>query len=380
MVFNFDQRTNRRNTDSMRWDSYGKDVIPLWVADMDFECAPCITEALIDRIKHGVLGYTKAPKDFKNKIADYLEHHYQWQVDPEWVVILPSVVSGLYTAARQLSDSSQNILVPKPVYHHLKLAATDIGRDYTEVDPILDQDRWVLPFDRLNNYAKPNSKLFYLCNPQNPGGTVFSKEELSKLASFALEKGLTVISDEIHAGLVLDPNVRHIPIASLSPEISKSTLTLMSLNKTFNFPGTGLAWAVAENPAIREAIKADLHKTIAEPGLFSYVATAAAMEHGEPWRKALIEYLRDNLVLVQQAISEMPQLILHKTEATYLAWIDCNKLGIANPQELFLKHGVALSPGSQFGNSQFLRLNFGTQRATLIEALGRMKQALHSST
>lgn len=375
-MFHFDQPTNRRNTDSLRWDTYAQEIIPLWVADMDFKCAPCITEALVDRIQHGILGYTITPKDFKSKIANYLEREYSWKIDPEWVVILPSVVSGLYTAARQLSNATENILVPNPVYHHLKLAATDIGRDHILIDLVLEKNRWVLPFDNLNQYVKQNSKLFYLCNPQNPGGTVFNKEELSKLGAFALENNLTIISDEIHAGLVLDSSIRHIPIASIHQDISRSTLTLMSLNKTFNFPGTGLAWAVTENPAIREAIKTDLHKTIAEPSLLSYIATTAAMEHGEPWRHAMIDYLNSNLKIVNEFIEGTTQLKLHKTEASYLAWIDCSQLNLANPQELFLTNGVALSPGSQFGDPNFVRLNFGTQRATLLEALNRMKQAL----
>lgn len=371
-MFDFDKPTSRRNTDSMRWDTYEQELIPLWVADMDFECAPCVTKALLERVQHGVLGYTKAPKDLKNKIAHYLEQQYHWKVDADWIVILPSVVSGLYTAARQLSDSTQNILVPKPVYHHLKLAATDIKRDLIEVDLILDKNRWVLPFDSLGKFAKPNSKLFYLCNPQNPSGTVFTKDELQNLGQFAIKNGLTIISDEIHAGLVLDPKAQHIPIASINPDIAQSTLTLMSLNKTFNFPGAGLAWAVAQNPQIREAIKTDLHKTIAEPSLFSYVATLAAIEYGEPWRKALINYLNENLRLVEESIGNTADLQIQKTQASYLAWIDCTRLNVANPYEFFLKKGVALSPGSQFGNTNFVRLNFGTQRLVLQNALDRM--------
>ena len=376
MSFNFDAPINRRKTDSIRWDANPQDVIPLWVADMDFASPPCVVDALSARVQQGVFGYTHSPTTLPAAIANYLKEHYAWEVDPSWIVFLPNVVSGLHTAVRQLTTPNQHVLIPRPVYHHLRLACTQAPRDFTELPLFLEENRWILPFAQLDEFTKPTTRLLLLCNPQNPGGTVFTRAELSQVADFCLANNILICADEIHAGLVLDDNKRHIPLASLSKAIAMNTITLMSLNKTFNFPGAGLAWAVAENPLIRKAMQTDLHSTIADPSLFSYVATQAALEKGEPWRKALIQYLRENHHLVETRINASNILHFAHSEASYLAWLDCSKLGLAKPQDLFLQHGVHLSPGSQFNEPKFVRLNFGTQRALLNQALDRMELAV----
>ncbi|MBJ7503150.1 MAG: PatB family C-S lyase [Polynucleobacter sp.] len=378
MSFNFDAPIHRRKTDSIRWDANPQDVIPLWVADMDFASPPCVVEALSARVQQGVFGYTHSPTALPEAIARYLQAHYAWEVDPSWIVFLPNVVSGLHTAVRQLTTPNQHVLIPRPVYHHLRLACTQAPRDFTELPLVLEENRWVLPFAQLDEFAKPTTRLLLLCNPQNPGGTVFARAELSQVADFCLANDILICADEIHAGLVLDDNKRHIPLASLSKAISMNTITLMSLNKTFNFPGAGLAWAVAENPLIRKAMHTDLHSTIADPSLFSYIATQAALEEGESWRKALLQYLQENRHLVETRINASKILHFANSEASYLAWIDCSKLGLAKPQDLFLQHGVHLSPGSQFNEPNFVRLNFGTQRALLNQALDRMDLAIRN--
>jgi cysteine-S-conjugate beta-lyase len=379
MPFNFDAPVNRSNSDSIRWDRYASDdVIPLWVADMDFQSPPCVIEALAERVQDGIFGYTHAPDNLRSAIAGYLAEHYHWEVDPDWIVILPSVVSGLYTAVRQLTNPTEHILVPQPVYHHLRLACSEGRRAYTEIPLSLENDRWVLPWQGLDQFRQTNTKLALLCNPQNPGGTVYTQSELLQFAEFCEAHDLLICSDEIHAGLVLDKHIRHIPIASLDQRISMRTVTLMSLNKVFNFPGMGLAWAVAENPRLRAAMQTDLHRTIAEPGLMAYTATMAALRDGEAWRQALLSYLRGNRDYVAGRIQAMSPLTLAKTEASYLAWIDCSALKCADPHALFLSFGLALSPGAQFNAPQFVRLNFGTQRALLEQAMDRMALALAS--
>jgi aminotransferase/cystathionine beta-lyase len=379
MTFNFDAPVNRSNSDSIRWDRYaGDDVIPLWVADMDFQSPPCVIEALAERVQDGVFGYTHAPDSLRSAIADYIAAHYHWEVHPDWIVILPSVVSGLYTAVRQLTNPSEHILVPQPVYHHLRLACSEAPRPYAEIPLVLENDRWVLPWQALDPFCQGNTKMALLCNPQNPGGTVYTKSELLQFAAFCEAHDLLICSDEIHAGLVLDEPNRHVPIASIDQGISMRTVTLMSLNKVFNFPGIGLAWAVAENPRLRAAMQTDLHRTIAEPGLMAYTATMAALRDGEAWRQSLLQYLRGNRDYVVGRIQAMPPLTLAKTEASYLAWIDCSALGCDDPHALFLSFGLALSPGAQFNAPQFVRLNFGTQRALLEEAMDRMALALAS--
>jgi len=380
MTFNFDVPVNRSNSDSIRWDRYaGDDVIPLWVADMDFQSPPCVMDALAARVQQGVFGYTHAPDSMRSAIAGYIAEHYDWEVDPDWIVILPSVVSGLYTAVRQLTTPIEHILVPQPVYHHLRLACSKAPRPYTEIPLTLENDRWVLPWQTLDSFCQANSKLALLCNPQNPGGTVYTKSELLQFAAFCEAHDLLICSDEIHAGLVLDEQNRHVPIASLNLRISMRTVTLMSLNKVFNFPGIGLAWAIAENPRLRAAMQTDLHRTIAEPGLLAHTATMAALRDGEEWRQSLLQYLRGNRDYVAKRIDAMPLLKVARVEASYLAWINCSALGCADPHALFLASGLALSPGTQFNAPQFVRLNFGTQRALLEGAMDRMALALASA-
>ena len=374
MAFDFDTTTNRLETDSIRWDGFDSNkVLPLWVADMDFKSPPCIIEALEKRVQEGIYGYTHSPHQMNALIADYLKDHYQWEVDPDWIVILPSVVSGLYTAVQQLTASDESVLIPNPIYHHLRLACSSANRVFQEMSLKLQDGRWVLPSNELPNLITNKTKLALFCNPQNPGSTVFTREELKDFGDFCIQNDLWICSDEIHAGLVLDENKKHIPLASISKVISEKTVTLMSLNKTFNFPGVGLAWAVAENPILRKAIQTGLHQTIAPPSLLAYTATVAAIQEGEPWRAELIQYLRTNRVLIKTRLGGIAGLGLDEMEGSYLAWIDCTKLNHQDPYQLFLNAGLATSPGIQFGQQQFVRLNFGTQRARLIEALNTIE-------
>ena len=370
MAFDFDTPTNRLKTDSIRWDSFNsKEVLPLWVADMDFQSPPCVIEALDNRVQQGIYGYTHSPHQMNALIASYLQDQYQWQVDPEWIVILPSVVSGLYTAVQQLSRNDESVLIPNPVYHHLRLACSSANRLFQEMPLELKDGRWVLPSNELPNLITNKTKLVLFCNPQNPGSTVFTKDELKDFGDFCIQNNLWICSDEIHAGLVLDDDKKHMPLASISKAISEKTITLMSLNKTFNFPGIGLAWAVAENPVLRKAIQAGLHQTIAPPSLLAYTATMAAIKEGEPWRQELIQYLRGSRDLIHEKINSIKGLSISKMEGSYLAWIDCTTLNHQNPYQLFLDNGLATSPGSQFNRDQFIRLNFGTQRSRLHQAL-----------
>ena len=370
MVFDFDSLTNRLDTDSIRWDAADrKQVLPLWVADMDFQSPPCVIEALSNRVQQGIYGYTHSPHQMNAMIAGYLQEQYQWTVDPDWIVILPSVVSGLYTTVQQLTKQDDCVLIPNPVYHHLRLACSTANRPFQEMPLELKNGRWVLPSDQLPSLINSKTALALFCNPQNPGSTVFTREELKAFGDFCVQHNLWICSDEIHAGLVLAEDKQHIPLASISKAISEKTITLMSLNKTFNFPGVGLAWAVAENPDLRKAMQVGLHQTIAPPSLFAYTATMAAIKDGEPWRQGLIQYLRKNRDLIQSKISHIPGLSIDKMEGSYLAWIDCTQLNHQNPYQLLLDAGLATSPGSQFGRDQFVRLNFGTQQSRLIQAL-----------
>jgi bifunctional pyridoxal-dependent enzyme with beta-cystathionase and maltose regulon repressor activities len=339
-------------------------VIPLWVADTDFRAAPPILEALAARLTHGVFGYSTAPHELRAAIAARLQRLYGWRIDPGWIVFLPGVVPGLHLAARHLVPAGGHAFIPRPVYHHFKRAVELAPRAFTELPLVLDGGRWVFDLREKTQDA------FFLCNPQNPGGTVFRPEELQRLAS--VTRDLVICSDEIHCDLVLDKGRRHVPIASLAPEVSRRTVTLMSANKTFNFPAAGCAWAVIEDEGLRRAFAAEVGAhVVPSPSVFGYEATLAALTHGDAWLEAQLEYLRRNRDLVESSVG----LPAAHVEATYLAWIDCRSLDVPDPCEHFLQHGVALSPGAQFGAPGFVRLNFGTQRARLAEALRRMAAA-----
>ena len=343
------------------------------MADSDFRSPRAVRAALAARVEHGIFGYTVPPEELRAAIVERLSSRYGWRVDPAWIVFLPGVVPALHVSARRLLAPHEHALVPTPLYQHFKRALELAPRAHSHVPLVLDEGRWALDLDALRRARTSKTRLVYLCNPQNPGGTVFRRDELERLAEAAA--GCVIVSDEIHCDLVLDAGARHVPIASLDPSVSRRTVTLMSANKAFNFPAAGCAWAIAENPELREAMSTDVRAhVLPSPSVFGYAATLAALREGGAWLDAQIAYLRGNRDLLER---EMP-LPMARVQATYLAWIDCSPLGASDPYEHFLRHGVALSPGAQFVAPAFVRLNFGTQRARLREALRRMRIALQS--
>ena len=370
MPFDFDAPVDRAGTWSVRWDRYaGRDVIPLWVADSDFRAPPAVLEAMAKRLEHGVLGYSEPPQALREAIVERLARLYAWRIDPAWIVFLPGVVPGLHLAARRLPQG--HALVPTPVYQHLKRSLQFAGRPHADVPLVLQGGRWVWDEDALRKSVRNDTNLVMLCNPQNPGGTVFTRAELLRLADASGEA--LIVSDEIHCDLVLERGRQHVPIASLAPEISRRCVTLMSPNKAFNIPAAGCAFAVAENARVRAAIAEEMQAhVLPSPSVLGYVAALAAYREGDGWLAAQLDYLRANRDLVEARIG----LPAAHVEATYLAWIDCSALGVEDAWRFFLERGVALTPGAQFGDARFVRLNFGTQRARLEEALRRIGGAL----
>jgi len=371
--YDFDAVIERRGTWSMRWGRYPADVIPLWVADTDFRAPPAVLEAMRRRITHGILGYNAPPAALRDAVIERMQRLHGWRVEPDWVVFVSGIVPGLHLAARHLTRADQHALVPTPVYHHLKRSLVLAQREHTDVPLVLSKGRWVWDEDFLASAAKPNSRLLFLCNPQNPGGTIFARDELARLAAFAEKHDLVICSDEIHADILLDRGKPHVPIASVSREASRRTVTLISPNKAFGFPGAGCAFAIIEDAELRRKFSSDHHATVHDASVFGYEAALAAYRECDDWLAAQMEYLRGNRDLVEREVAAMPGLTMAHVEATYLAWIDASGLGVADPHQHFLDHGVAMSPGAQFGAPQFVRLNFGTQRALLEKALQRMK-------
>jgi putative C-S lyase len=373
MVYDFDEVIDRHGTWSLRWDKYPRGVIPLWVADTDFRVPPPVEAAIQRRLRHGVLGYSVPPAELREAVVERMARLYRWRVEPDWVAIIPGVVPGLHLAARHLMRGDQHALLPTPVYHHFKRALELAQRAHGEAPLVLQGGRWVFDEERLAALVRPQSRLLFLCNPQNPGGTIFREDELRRLAELALRHDLVICSDDIHADLLLDAGKPHIPIASLSPEVCRRSVTLISPNKAFNFPGTGCGFAIIEDPELRRAFMRDDHATVHDPAVFAYDATLAAWRECDEWLEAQLDYLRGNRDFLEREIAATPGLAMAHVEATYLAWIDCSGLGVPDPQAYFLERGVALSPGAQFGDARFVRLNFGTRRALLAEALARMR-------
>jgi len=379
MAWDFDEPVERRGTWSSRWERYPADVIPLWVADTDFRAPPAVLEAISRRVAHGVFGYNVPPVSLRDAVVERLQRLYGWRVEPDWVVFIPGVVPGLHLAARHLTRPEQHALVPTPVYHHLKRSLVLARRDHTDVPLVLSKGRWVWDEAFLASAVRSNSRLLFLCNPQNPGGTIFTRDELARLAAFAEKHDLVICSDEIHADILLDKGKPHVPIANVSRAASRRTVTLVSPNKAFGFPGAGCAFAIIEDPGLRRAFSADHHATVHDASVFAYEASLAAYRDCADWLEAQLDYLRGNRDLLEREVATMPGLSLAHVEATYLAWIDASGLGVADPYQHFLERGVALSPGAQFGDARFVRLNFGTQRAVLAQALKRISSASRPS-
>ena len=373
MPFDFDTPIERAGTWSTRWERHaGADVIPLWVADTDFRAAPAILEAISARVQHGVFGYSTPPHELRGAIVRRMQQRYGWRVEPAWIVFIPGVVPGLHLAARQLVPADGHALIPHPVYHHFRKAMELAPRAFTEAPLVLERGRWVFDLDALKRSITSKTSAFFLCNPQNPGGTVFRRAELERLAEET--RDLVIVSDEIHCDLVLDRELRHVPIASLAPEVSRRTVTLMSANKTFNIPAAGLGWAIIEDAALRGKFSGEVAAhVVGSPSVFGMAATLAALERCDDWLAALLDYLRGNRDLVEKEVG----LPMAHVEATYLAWIDCSS--VPDAAALFLKNGVAVYDGTQFGDARFIRLNFGTQRSRLREALKRIKNASRPS-
>jgi len=380
VIFDFDAPIDRAGTWAMRWEKYAaRDVLPLWVADTDFRAPPAVLDAMRVRLEHGVLGYTVPPDELREVIAARMWRLHRWRIEPGWIVFLPGVVPGIHLAARHLVAAGEHILVPIPIYHHFTQATRKAHRAATDVPLVLERGRWVFDERALAASVRPETRLLYLCNPQNPGGTIFTRAELERLAAFAERHSLLLCSDEIHSDILLDQGKPHIPIASLAPEVCQRTVTLNSPNKAFNFPGGGCAWAIIEDERLRASFETDHHATVHAPSVFGYVGALAAYRECDDWLSAELRYLAANRDVVEQAIERIGSVSMAHVEATYLAWIDCSRLGVDDAHALFLEHGVALSPGAQFGAPGFVRLNFGTQRARLVSALERMASAVSST-
>ena len=381
MHFDFDTVPARLGTDSQKWQKYaGRDILPLWVADMDFKSSPAIIAALHDRVAHGVFGYARPVKSTVNAVVDALQRNYAWKIDPAWIVWLPGLVCGLNITAQAFAQAGEEVLTLTPVYPPFMSAPKNSARLSTQAAFVLRDGHWQIDWDTLARAVTPRTKLFYLCNPHNPLARVWRREELIRLGEFCAQHHLVLCSDEIHCDLILDPTLHHLPAASLSPEISARTVTLMAPSKTYNVPGLGTSFAIISDPALRAQFIRASAGVVAEVTALGFTACEAAYRDSEAWRQALLTYLRGNRdFLLDYLAREIPGIRVEAPiEATYLAWLNLEALHLADPVAHFETHGVGLSEGAYFGTPKghYVRLNFGCPRATLAEALHRMKTAV----
>lgn len=375
----FDAIIDRSQTASLKWDRYkGRDIIPMWVADMDFRAAPEIIEALHQRIDHGVFGYTLADDSLQQLVVERLQQLYHWTIDPQWLVWLPGLVTALNLAVRTVAQPGETVVVPAPIYYPFSMAPGLGGRRAISLHWQKNQGRWQLDLDRLQEDITPDTRLLLLCNPQNPNGRVLTRDELEAIAAFAQKHQLVVCSDEVHCDIILDEGCQHIPYASLDAYTQEHSITLMSPSKAFNLAGFGCAFAVIPNAQLRARFQRTRKGIVPDPDnmLIGYSATGAAYRHGEPWRQAMLAYLRNNHRLLLDGVNAIEGLAMNPMEATYLAWIDASELELDDPHRFFEDAGVGLSPGAQFGDARYLRLNFGCSRILLEQALERMHNAV----
>ena len=389
MSFDFTTVPPRLGTDSQKWQKYpGRDILPMWVADMDFRTSPAIVEALHRRVEDGVFGYARPVKSTVDAVVEACANRYGWAIDPAWLVWLPGLVCGLNVTAQAFAAVGEEVLCLTPVYPPFMTAPKNSGRISTTVPLVLHpgptgvaDGRWEIDWAALEAAVTPRTRLFFLCNPHNPIARVFRREELVRLASFCAQHDLVLCSDEIHCDLILDPSLPHLPTALVAPQHAARTITLMAPSKTYNVPGLGTSFAIIPDPALRTRFVRATQGIVAEVTSLGFTACEAAYRDSESWRQALLETLRGHRDHIVGALrtGQLPGLRLAAPlEATYLAWLDVSALGLSDPVAHFEAHGVGLSDGAYFGalRGSHVRLNFGCPRATLDEGLRRMRAAL----
>lgn len=369
----------RLHTGSKKWSQYPEDVLPMWVADMDFPVAAPIVQALKNRLEHPLLGYSVPQQALRETLVKHLADRYRWKIDAQDLVFLPGVEPGVNMALHALLSPSSAVLVQTPNYSPLLHAPANWKLPRIDL-PFHANAQGEYPTDIASlERALPDRGALLLSNPHNPLGKVFERDELRAIAEACVRRDALIISDEIHADLLFDGR-QHTPIASLSPEIAARCVTLMSASKAWNIAGLKTAFAVVQNAELRQRFNAGRLGLVDSVNALGLEATEVAYREGAPWLEQVVAYLQDNRDYLADAIkSRFPEIKMNLPQSTYLAWLDCAGLGLESPQQFFLDHAkVALSDGLEFGDDcgQFVRLNFGCPRPMLEEGLARMERSL----
>ncbi|MHC1784078.1 MAG: MalY/PatB family protein [Anaerolineaceae bacterium] len=381
MSTRFDLTPDRRSSESIKWRVYDEDVIPMWIADMDFRCSDAILKAMHERVDHGVFGYPQEPPELIDLVVERLERRYRWKVNPEEIMAIPGIVTALNLVSHAAKTPDSEVIMLTPIYPPFLSAPRDAGMKKVEVELVRRPDGYYeIDFDAFEAAITPQTRIFLLCNPHNPVGRVFTKEELNRLADICLRHDVLICADEIHSDLLFDKN-RHYPLAALHSEYAHKTVTLFSPSKTFNIAGLECSFAVVQNPELRKKLQRAGEGMSGWVNVMGLTAASAAYLSGQPWLDEALTYMQKNRdILVDFVRRDLPGVEIYPPEGTYLAWLDCRKANLPeNPYEFFLhKARVAFNNGATFGKGGegFIRLNFGCSRATLEEALNRMARAM----
>lgn len=386
--YDFDRIIDRKGSGAIKCDALGKffgkdDLIPMWVADMDFETPDFITEALMERMKHPVFGYTAEPEDYRPAICDWIAEHHGWEVKSEWLSYIPGIVKGIGMVINVFMREDEKVIIQPPVYHPFRLVPQKNHREVV-FNPLreLPGGGYEMDFENLEAVCDDKCRILILSNPHNPAGIVWPRETLERLAAFCHSRGIIVISDEIHCDMAMYGN-RHIPFASVSPEAAACSITFGAPSKTFNIAGIVSSYSIVPNDELRRRFHEwmEANEMNAAP-LFSPIATIAAFRKGEEWRKQMLEYVEGNIdFLTGYCRENMPKIKPLRPQASFLVWLDCRGLGLDHDQlvDLFInKAGLALNDGEMFnpGGQGFMRLNVGTPRKVLKSALDRLHKAI----
>lgn len=386
MSFDFDTLHDRAGTHSVKYAlrraRFGReDVLPLWVADMDFAAPACVQRALAERIAHPIYGYTVTPAAAVEAIADWQLVRHGWQVEPDWVLVGPGLLPLLSVVIEALSRPGEAVAVPTPVYNPLFEAPERLGRRVIRLPLAQGPDGQHMDRDAWEDALTPDTRLLVLCSPHNPGGRVWRRDELEWLGALCLRHDLIVLSDEIHADLSY-PGHTHVPLASIAPELAARSVTLNSPGKTFNIAGLNTAYVIVSDPTLRDRLHAAMQAHYFEGAtLMGLTAMMAAYREGGPWLAALMDYLAGNRELALTSLAALsPHVICPRPESTYLLWLDCRKLGLTDRalHRRLIDAGLGLSPGTQFGpeGSGFMRLNYALPQSRLQQALALLVSAL----
>lgn len=383
----FNEVISRKNTRSVKWDMAGKvfqseDVLPMWVADMDFQAPKEVNEALIKRAEHGIYGYTVIDDDVKNAVVNWLSDRHQWTIQPEWLTFSPGVVSSLHMAIEAFTEPGDKILIQTPVYTPFYTVIKTHGREMVK-NPLIEKDQYfTIDFDDFEEKLKTGVKAFILCSPHNPVGRVWKKEELEEIARLCLKYDVMIFSDEIHADLVF-PGEKHTPIASLSDEVLENTITCMAPSKTFNLAGLEASYVIAADAEKRKKLKNQFLKS-GYNGLLNTMANTAleaAYTYGKTWLEELMQLLENHKNYVTEQLEAETNLKVTRSEGTYLLWLDCTGLGLSGKelkQFMIEKARVGLNAGLDYGDEgeHYMRMNIACPRATLEEGVNRIIDAV----